>query len=525
MNSNQTLVHALLLGSLEGLEEETVFLFARTGLIHLFAASGVHLFVAYQLVDFATSRCTFWVKDPKAKRVLGFAGRLGFLLFFGRAVGWSSPMVRASAFSVLTAGASLLEIRADRNWIFLLSLVVSAALGKGGSLSLLFTAFGMAGVLYVKPRTWWAMALGPWLFTLPLTLLYFGSFSLLAPLWNLTYGVAVSWLVLPLAILSLTFSHLGIPTAYLDSAAGLIVGNLTSWLRVAADYAGFAYWVRPYPWLLLAGGGAFALWCWEKRRRKGMLLACLACLAALLWPLPVLTMLDVGQGDALLLRGKELVLSDVGPPGYLGGLAPVIYALEAQGRGDIEEVMLSHFDLDHRGGLDSLLARHRVKGGLWFREVDLQDKRADLVIAAAERVRLPIRFITNKEAPEGMKCWLAPFAKGNDSSPLCLAELSRGKKILLTGDMSKKAEEWFVGSLKSFPQVEILKVAHHGSQGSSSPEFLKATKASTALVSVGARNRYHHPREETLERLKAAEMKIIRSDQAGTWNFYSWLGI
>lgn len=519
MHSGQALVEALLYGKLDGLAEETTLLFARTGLIHLFSASGFHLWAAVQVADVLAFPALFFLKSPRARDVVRFACRFLFMLFFGQATDWSSPMVRAFVFVSLGAGSRLLEVQANRHWIFLLSLVCSAALGKGSTLSFLLSAAGMAGVLYIEPRRPWAMALGPWLFTLPITIFCFGMFPLLAPLWNLSFGLLISWTVLPLAILGLVGNSLGIPVELLNRAAAWLMEALTAALRAAADEAGLAFWVRPLPWMALAAAIIGAQFLWKERRpRCAAAGLAIGILAAFLWPVPTLSILNVGQGDAILLHSHTLV--DVGPPGYLGSTAPVSRGLEALGVGALENILLSHFDLDHRGGLDSVLARHPVKGALWFREENLSGKNAPLVIEAAERVDLPIRFLQQGRAPPEMKCWLPPSTTGNDSSPLCRAELTRGRAVLLTGDMSEKTESWFLHTLRPFPRAGYLKVAHHGSRSSSEPAFLKASGARVALISVGAKNRYHHPTQEVLTRLNELGMRVRRTDREGSLLIY-----
>lgn len=133
---------------------------------------------------------------------------------------------------------------------------------------------------------------------------------------------------------------------------------------------------------------------------------------------------------------------------------------------------------------------------------------------------MAIRFVTDETAPPGLRCWLAPFPEGNDSSPLCRAMLANGRTLLLTGDMSEKAEAWFVRSLPEFPRADFLKVAHHGSKTSSSADFLAASGAREAFISVGARNRYHHPSPEALDRLARAGLRVRRTDRAGSLQYF-----
>jgi competence protein ComEC len=498
--------HALLTGSFEGLPEETAFLYARMGLVPLFAASGFHLWAAKRAADALSLPFRRVLPEGRPRLIAAFAIRLLLTLLVASLAGWSSPMVRAFLLITLSGSARLLEVRASRGWIFLVALTASAVLGKGSISSFLFSMAGLAGAYFFRPRNRWLAPLGPWLATLPLTVFCFSLFPLLAPFWNLTVGVLIGGAVLPLAVISLLIPDVAPLPEWL-------MEKITTFLFHAPD---FAFWVRPFPWAFLAIALLFAAW---RRGRTGMAIAVLASALAWLAPLPSIAALDVGQGDSIFVRTSEPLLEDAGPPGFHGYPAAASHSLESLGVGRLGDILLSHFDLDHRGGLDTVLARHSVMGALWFREVDLEAKRHEKVLAAAERARVPIRFLTNTASPPGIQCWLAPFS-GNDSSPLCRAQLAGGGTALLTGDMEARTEEWLVANVRPFPTADILKVAHHGSKGSSTDEFLAATGTHTALISVGAKNRYHHPSPETLDRLAHAGIKARRTDQGGTLGEY-----
>ncbi len=142
------------------------------------------------------------------------------------------------------------------------------------------------------------------------------------------------------------------------------------------------------------------------------------------------------------------------------------------------------------------------------------------ILEAAERAQIPVNFLTDTKTPDHFFCWYAPHRDRNDISPLCWVKLANDKSILLTGDMGADAEEWYVAHLSPFPTADYLKIAHHGSKFSSSPLFLTATQAKTALISVGRKNRYGHPNPDALQRIEDAGMKITRTDLEGTRNFY-----
>ncbi len=120
-----------------------------------------------------------------------------------------------------------------------------------------------------------------------------------------------------------------------------------------------------------------------------------------------------------------------------------------------------------------------------------------------------------KSENSSMKClWPRGILKKDENSrSLVFLFQNNHRKILLTGDLPSKVENKFDVST-----VDILKVAHHGSQGSTSLAFLQKTKPKTCIISVGKNNKYRHPRQELLDRLKNAQCTPLRTDYLGTIN-------
>lgn len=510
MDTGANLVNAILYGKLEGLPPETIFLYSRTGLIHLFSASGFHMSAALFLAGSASRFAEPLLPKP-ARRWLLFFLSLALMIFFGAKTEWSSPLVRAFAFTTLVLGARLLEKRPSRLRIFLLSLLAAWCCGRGSTLSFLLSTAGMAGVLWGGGKNLFTLALGPWLFTLPIVAWCFGLFSLAAPFWNLTFGLLVSATVLPLAILDLVIRTI-IPWNGLFLLASRLMEIFHRCLLFLD--CDVSFWVEGRSFLLVSALLLGATFLPRYRRPAIGLIA----LGALLLPAPKLAALDVGQGDGLFLRlaNRETLLVDGGPPSRRGD-AFVNRSLERLSIGALDHILLTHPDRDHLGGLPSLLTRHRA-GALWLRAEHLRDPRLLPLLATAERAGTPVRFLTREQSPPGLLCWL-PRGEGNESSPLCHARLRGGKSAWLTGDAGFPSEEWLLGQ-GPLPRADFLKVGHHGSRFSSGPEFLRATGARTALVSVGRKNRYGHPAPAAMERLREAEMEIERTDEGGSLVFY-----
>ncbi len=108
---------------------------------------------------------------------------------------------------------------------------------------------------------------------------------------------------------------------------------------------------------------------------------------------------------------------------------------------------------------------------------------------------------------------------GNDDSIVLYGRLLQAN-FLFTGDLEQSELE-LVETYPTLP-VDVLKAGHHGSKGSSYPEFLDHIKAKIALVSAGVNNRYKHPHQETLERFAHEKMDVYRTDQQGAVRFRGW---
>ena len=237
-------------------------------------------------------------------------------------------------------------------------------------------------------------------------------------------------------------------------------------------------------------------------------------------PVAELTMIDIGQGDALLLRdGNTSMLVDGGgwPRSDIAArvLVPV---LAARGIRSIDSLVVTHSDIDHcRGAVDltrylsaaAVLVSGAIENGSC--KSSLSELPAGVLhyVTAGDSWSVG-RWQVRTLHPNG------DFAgTGNDSS-LVLQARGFGHRLLLTGDIEKNAE---MEILRRTPAHElesaILKVAHHGSSTSTGDEFLRAVAPRLALISSGRRNRYGHPAPEVVERLRASGASVLRTDRDG----------
>lgn len=234
-----------------------------------------------------------------------------------------------------------------------------------------------------------------------------------------------------------------------------------------------------------------------------------------------LTMLDVGQGDGILYHSREgtVCMVDGGSTSKKKVGSYVIQsALSYYGIGEVDYWFVSHTDEDHISGLVELLEKGYSVGHLILSErrekTENQVKLEELAkkngtqlhyMSRGQRISLKhseFNCLHPKKGASGEDV-------NQDSMVLMLEE--DGQQILLTGDVEKEGEAELTRVLKSYQEkrkqskkVKILKTAHHGSKNATQEDFLQVYEPNTALISAGRKNRYGHPAEETLERMKEA---------------------
>jgi competence protein ComEC len=238
-----------------------------------------------------------------------------------------------------------------------------------------------------------------------------------------------------------------------------------------------------------------------------------------------LTALDVGQGDALLLRTPSAtVLVDTGEPD-----ADVVRLLRHEGVERLDLLVVTHAHLDHVGGAPSVLDALPV-GVLWMHPVppDLEVVEQYVqTLREAERRGIPIRgppagaVVTLGELrlevlgpPPGRRYAWARSELNNASIVLRASVLGVGS-VLVAGDAEREAQADLLADWPERLRADVLVVPHHGSR-TSDPAFLLATGAHTAVISVGRGNRHGHPHPAILEVLEQGRMRVFRTDLHGT---------
>jgi competence protein ComEC len=241
-----------------------------------------------------------------------------------------------------------------------------------------------------------------------------------------------------------------------------------------------------------------------------------------------ISILDVGQGDAILVEGSRggRLLVDGGPdPGRL--MVALDRRIPPWDR-RIDAVILSHPHEDHVAGLAPLLQRYRIRRvfepgmrgpgpgyAAWVRGLAAPGAPSHLGMAAGDRLAVdeialrvlwPLRGAVPSEPPDG--------GTGiNNVSVVLLGQVGE-RRFLLMGDVEQDIDPSLLAD--DLPRVDFLKIAHHGSRTATTQPFVDAVRPKVAVASAGAGNPYGHPAAATLERLAAAGARVLRTDRDGT---------
>lgn len=225
---------------------------------------------------------------------------------------------------------------------------------------------------------------------------------------------------------------------------------------------------------------------------------------------PIVVVCDVGQGDAILATYKNIqILFDVGPDNK-----KVLKCLENHlpfWDKTIEAVILSHGDSDHAGGLNDLMKVYKVKKFFsnGYLDKDIEQKIYSQKINQSDIISISL-FTFEVVWPEPS---VTKAMDGNENSVAGILTIKNMDwSMFLSGDMEKEAEQKLVWRQILNKPVTLLKVSHHGSATATSEELLDILKPKEAVISVGKENRFGHPTNEVLERLKGKEIEVLRTD-------------
>ena len=591
------LISAMCLGEKSSLEEEDKNLYQRNGISHILAISGLHL----MLLGMGVFRCLkITIGNDKLVTVIAIVIMSMYCVFTGNSI----STIRATIMFALSLIAPILGRSYDSlsalGFSAILQLFMNPYILNHSGFLLSFLA--VVGVTFFAPRLQELLdakgklsksicvSISSTLATLPVLLCNYGTYPWYSIFLNLLILPAMSLLLFLAVLLLLAWmpewltagasEGVYIMESFQGIKTGIVFGIKLILKYFEACCKIFEH--APFQDGYIGAPNAMQIICYfclilvalsgcvkySTLSRKMILMSAISILTLQINVGVELTMLDVGQGDSVVIRNQNgnLYISDCGSSSVSKvGKYRLVPFLKYKGYGKIKGIFLSHMDKDHMNGIMELL------------EMAVEEK------LEIEYLFLPRSALGIEEDQEAIR-ELVDLAQGNGTRVACLTQGDKivdGKmefyclypkgieneaernnqslvllmqyedfQMLLTGDIEmdgekKLMEESKEGSLELLPKgsreeslellpegskeeslellvgeidpmsIEVLKVAHHGSSGSSSEEFLKWIQPKLSLISCGKNNSYGHPHEETLQRLEEAGSKIMTTTECG----------
>ena len=508
---------ALILGDQSEIKEEIKDVYEKTGTSHLFAISGSNVMAIVLVLNFILKKIRF-------KNVLIFL----FLLFFLFLTNYTESLMRALLFLFFRHVNKKLKLNYSTSFVLLMTGVFLLLYNPyliynvGFLFSIIISFFIVLIAPKLKGKNYLVkliyISLISFLASIPIIACTFFKINLLSPLFNLVLVPMVSLVIFPVGII--TFF---IPV--LDNLFFSLI-SLLELISTLFSKISFSYVTIAKPSYILVLIYYVLLYVTIVFKRKSFLLIfainfLLNINLRFFINKPEVLFMDVGQGDCAIIilpTGKAVVIDTGGTYYSTSSIAKnkIIPYLNSRGISKIESLILTHGDNDHMGNAIYLVNNFNVKQVV-FNNGEYNDLELKLIEVLKEKNISYYQNIEELNIGNNMFYFLNDELHDdeNDSSNVIYTELS-GYNFMFMGDASSTTEKEIIDKY-NLPDIDILKVGHHGSRTSSSIEFINEINPEYSIISVGKNNRYGHPNKEVLDALE--ESKIYRTDQNGSIMF------
>lgn len=557
----------MLLGEAYGLDRELKTLYQNNGIAHVLAISGLHITLLGMGLYRLLRRCgcpIAWAAVAGGCMILLYGGMVGWGISAVRAVGMylirmlgeigTRHYDMLTAMGVLAAGMICRNPRLAYHCGFLLSF--GAVAGMGWIYPALLGALEPKGrrglhrtVLALLQRLFRGLlaSLSVTLSTLPIQLYYFYQIPvygtllnlIVLPLMGMLLAGGLALIALPIA-LPVRWGVMGILALYegVCRLAECLPGHL--WIvgcPSTGQIVGY-YGLLTVAVIVLQYGqrqgsnsqaGRQRLFLW--RRRAGLLILTVAVifLTGRRHSGFSLTMLDVGQGDCICVhtaQGQTYLFDGGSSSCSSAGKYVLIPYLKHQGISVIDGVFLSHGDEDHINAIRELLTDSqgiRIETLYLPRVAEPLSQPLEELRLLAREAGCQVEYLSQgmgwQQGDFRLTClWpRAGYEGESNAASACYLLEEKSLSMLLTGDVEGEGERELTAYLRRLPlaELDVLKVAHHGSRYSTSEAFLQAVTPRLALISAGRDNSYGHPHEELLERLEERGCRVVQTPESG----------
>ncbi|MDM5199783.1 DNA internalization-related competence protein ComEC/Rec2 [Fictibacillus enclensis] len=547
-----SLLNALVFGYRDHIPDKINEAYQRLGLSHLLAVSGLNVAILSGMLFVLLLRAGV----TREQAAVCIAAILPLYIFL---TGGEASIVRAGMMGMCIVLLQLYKTEvhplAIISCVCLVMLLINPyyAFQLGFQLSFLnvFALMVSSRFIFIRYSSYWVQifmsSLICQLVSYPLIITSFYEVSLWSLPLNHLFIPLLSIIALPSASLGVLFSFVSVSLAKLLFYPAVLVLKFTNHTLLGLDHDTYAMTFGKPPFIMFPvyfAGILYFLICLEKGGLTRMLIPPLLCLFSagiLHWNIHLfdikarVTYLNVGQGDSTLIElpfRKGVYLIDTGGTIHFPTEAwkkrrkeydvtkeVVLPALKARGIREIDKLILTHGDMDHIGGAQTLLSGIKVKEVL-FPKGTIKEPLETRVLYEAAKRHVPITVTQRGKSWSagggGVFEVLSPYGDETESNArsIVIRAQINATSFLFTGDLEERGEQRILRERQP-TEATFLKAGHHGSKTSSSAAFIDQVKPSYALISAGKNNRYGHPHPEVLKRFLDRWVKTIRTDEQG----------
>lgn len=550
------ILYGILTGSKSEIDEDVMQVFSLTGLAHILSVSGLHIGFLVLIIGYVLK--PFKLKD-NINHIATFVAVLLYIMLIGAPV----PALRALVMFAVMLGGKIwgrkYDLNASVSVAAILLLLYNPLLIHDPSFIISFACIyaiiflhqpvsSRLGFLPSWLRNSLALSAAVWIGITPVLIYYFNYVSIINILLNVAAvpiaflitlagfaGVIVGIVISTPSIFIFSAAYYLIKLLYLMSEKALLIPGAGFVIPALSGYIYVLYYGAA---LLLIDGF------WNNRslafkRGYSAVLAAAIGVCILLNILPgrslQINYVDVGQGDCSVLRTpyhRTIVIDGGGSSPWQDGSYDIgqkitVPALLHMGIWRIDTIIVSHIHDDHLGGVLSILDKFKVNRVILpesdrYGTGEYASENYNELIAKCSAKNIPIsylkkgdRIVVDKELTLNVLGPEKPFIINTDSdvnnNSLVIKLKYKGFDALFTGDIQQEGEQRVK---ESYMDIDVLKVAHHGSPYSTTKDFIDMIKPEYSIISVG-KNNYGHPSEDVIERLNQAGSTIFRTDENG----------
>ena len=523
-NINNEYLYAFILGETKYIDEETYNNYKINGITHLFSLSALHVSVFSSILYFV-------LKKIKLNELISLFVVIVFLIFFSFISSYPPSMLRAVIFFMLRRINNLLKLNIKVINLFYITLIILLLINPnyifntGFILSFTITYFILIYSNKNKKTNALKISIISLLSSLPIIINMNNEINIIGFINNLLFIPFVSYVIFPLTLLTFIIQKLTILLNPLTNVMEILSNISSSLLNINLIFKTltsieiFIYYLM----LLLA----------ITKYKK--LIFLLITFIFYIQIKPIISndinvyFLDIGQGDSTLItqKNKSILIDTGGIIEYekepwrkrkkeYYNINNIIKLIKSIGLKKIDYLILTHGDYDHMGEAIKLVENFKVEEVI-FNCGTYNDLEKELIKVLDEKKIKYYSCIKKLNLKQNKLYFLQTkeYDNENDNSNVIYTDIN-GYKFLFMGDVSVTTEKEILKEY-NLPDIDVLKVGHHGSKTSSDKEFINEINPKYSIISVGKNNRYGHPNKEVLENLQ--ESKIYRTDQAGSIMF------